>query len=248
MDDKFQAMIKELESKTKLANNVDLKNILTKISQLFQEKKAENENLVSVLNSYKTFDADIVKLNIGGKIFSTYKATLCKKIKNAISPNLFYDPHLLQTLVSNLPDASRDENQAIFIDRDPEHFPFILNYLRFIGSSDFIFKLPENTKKLEQLKRESEFYKLTSLYEAITENFLNKNLINSNILSNEKFEELTELCNLSSKKWYLVYRATTNGFGAKDFHLKCDNIPKTLTIIKTTNSCIFFSSLKNITE
>jgi len=48
------------------------------------------------------------------------------------------------------------------------------------------------------------------------------------------------LINFSDKsKWNLLYRASVDGFGASDFHRKCDNHPNTLTIIKTTNNYIF---------
>jgi hypothetical protein len=47
--------------------------------------------------------------------------------------------------------------------------------------------------------------------------------------------------NLSSlsKEWNLIYRASRDGFGANDFHLKCDKKPNTLVIIKSTNGNIF---------
>ena len=47
------------------------------------------------------------------------------------------------------------------------------------------------------------------------------------------------LCKFEDQKWKLLYRASRDGFGATDFHEKCDNIPNTLTIIKTRNSCVF---------
>lgn len=37
----------------------------------------------------------------------------------------------------------------------------------------------------------------------------------------------------------LLYRGSRDGFGAKFFHFKCDNIPKTLAIIETTKGSIF---------
>jgi hypothetical protein len=40
-------------------------------------------------------------------------------------------------------------------------------------------------------------------------------------------------------KWELLYRATRDGFGAKDFHQKCDNFKNTLVIIKSTSGNIF---------
>lgn len=37
----------------------------------------------------------------------------------------------------------------------------------------------------------------------------------------------------------LLYRGSLHGFRSSKFHDKCDNIPKTLTIIKATNGNIF---------
>lgn len=36
-----------------------------------------------------------------------------------------------------------------------------------------------------------------------------------------------------------MYRGSLHGFKASDFHSKCDNIPKTLTVIKATSGNIF---------
>jgi hypothetical protein len=43
----------------------------------------------------------------------------------------------------------------------------------------------------------------------------------------------------STQNFDLLYRGSLHGFKASDFHKKCDNIPKTLTIIKSTNGNIF---------
>lgn len=52
--------------------------------------------------------------------------------------------------------------------------------------------------------------------------------------------QLFELCGLSDNtKLALLYRGTRDGFGAKEFHLKCDDVAKTLTIIKTTLGHVF---------
>ena len=42
-----------------------------------------------------------------------------------------------------------------------------------------------------------------------------------------------------SKKGILLYRATRDGFGAKDFHSKCDGKAKTITIIKNNLNYVF---------
>lgn len=69
--------------------------------------------------------------------------------------------------------------------------------------------------------------------------FLIKRL-DSNILNYELKLKLINLCQFPiDQKWKLLYRGSENGFGAQDFHSKCDNKPNTLTIIKSTNGYIF---------
>jgi hypothetical protein len=64
--------------------------------------------------------------------------------------------------------------------------------------------------------------------------------------TDELYQKLRDLCKFEDQKWKLIYRASRDGFGAADFHERCDNIQNTLTIIKTKNSSIFggFSSEK----
>jgi hypothetical protein len=62
----------------------------------------------------------------------------------------------------------------------------------------------------------------------------------STILADMK-EELLKLCEF---KWHqefeLLYRGSLHGFRVDDFHSRCDNIPKTVTLVKAAESgCIF---------
>ena len=41
-----------------------------------------------------------------------------------------------------------------------------------------------------------------------------------------------------NESWELIYRASTDGFGSRDFHAKCDGFKKTLTIIEKTGNQI----------
>jgi hypothetical protein len=51
---------------------------------------------------------------------------------------------------------------------------------------------------------------------------------------------LSELCQFpKDQKWRLLYRATRDGFGAKDFHQKCDHFENTLVVIKSTEGNVF---------
>ena len=67
-----------------------------------------------------------------------------------------------------------------------------------------------------------------------------KFICESAILSTEQMVELMNLCKFSSdRKWKLVFRATTDGFGAKDFHSKCDSYQNSLVVIKSINGNVF---------
>lgn len=55
-------------------------------------------------------------------------------------------------------------------------------------------------------------------------------------------EQLFNLCEFSDSsptRWNLLYRASSDGFRASNFHSKCDYQTKTLTVIKTRNGNIF---------
>jgi hypothetical protein len=56
------------------------------------------------------------------------------------------------------------------------------------------------------------------------------------------------LCEFSSNdKWSLLYRGTRDGFGAKDFHSKCDGHSNTLTILKAAESSFIFGGYTMVT-
>ena len=59
-------------------------------------------------------------------------------------------------------------------------------------------------------------------------------------------QELMSICEFPIKqKWNLLYRATKDGFTSSRFHLKCDNTPNTLVIIKSTDGNVFGGYTKN---
>jgi len=63
----------------------------------------------------------------------------------------------------------------------------------------------------------------------------------SRILSGNQQSELINLCGFSLKnKWTLLYRGSRDGFGAADFHSKCDGHKNTLTILKASGTSYIF--------
>ncbi|KAG5500395.1 hypothetical protein JKF63_03487 [Porcisia hertigi] len=87
----------------------------------------------------------VVVLNVGGKKVTTLHSTLCS------SPSL-----LAQWAESNFEEFPRDLQGHPFLDRDPENFVHILNYLRGYG-------LPNKADDLVAVAEDAELYQLESL-------------------------------------------------------------------------------------
>ena len=88
----------------------------------------------------------LVKLNVGGEIFWTTDDTLTSR-----------GPNMLSCMIQH-PNPARKVGDALFIDRDPKAFRWILNYLR--GSR----VLPrKNSPDMYLVKEEAEYYAIDSL-------------------------------------------------------------------------------------
>jgi hypothetical protein len=89
-----------------------------------------------------------------------------------------------------------------------------------------------------RLRFESNKNKITS---DILGSFVSERIsMKSAIFTHTQMKELMGLCGFSRiQRWKLLYRASNDGFSAKNFHDKCDGKRNTLTVIKTANSNIF---------
>ena len=98
---------------------------------------------------------EIVKLNVGGSIFTTTLTTLGKYPDTSMLAVMF-DPD------SGRPPAIQDSNGAYFIDRDPKAFEVVLRYLR----NGKLYKGYGLSN--EELLDEAKFYGLTGLEAELT--------------------------------------------------------------------------------
>ncbi|CAL2033841.1 unnamed protein product [Caenorhabditis brenneri] len=103
---------------------------------------------------YNLLPDDIVKLNVGGKVFHTKKATLAKfgLFKRELERHEFF---------TYKTDIEFDDAGNIFIDRSPKHVDTILNYMR-----DGVAPLPEKQPDLVEVYREAKHYELHDLVDA----------------------------------------------------------------------------------
>ena len=75
-----------------------------------------------------------------------------------------------------------------------------------------------------------------------------ENLSQSQILTNDQTKDLINLCEFSfDDQWSLIYRASRDGYGAKDFHFKCDDHSPTLTLLKAKQSKYIFGGYTEAT-
>jgi len=85
----------------------------------------------------------MIDLNVGGQVFETARATLVQQKDS-----------YLGTLLSGRYQLSRDRSGRIFINRDPEYFRLILNFLRNPQTPP----MPRDSAESEALVREAGYY------------------------------------------------------------------------------------------
>ena len=93
----------------------------------------------------------IIKLDVGGTIFKTSLSTLTR-----------YEGSMFAAMFSGRHPLVPDENGCYFIDRDPEPFRYILEFLR-CGSEPMPVEIPAEDMRV--VLREAEFYGLRSIME-----------------------------------------------------------------------------------
>ena len=144
-------------------------------NKIIHEERKKIQAEVEVFNAYKqglnASDDDIIQLNVGGQKFTTTRSTL-RQINGS----------LLATMFSGSMERSlkHDKDGAVVLDFNPEHFSWILNYLRARKIST-----PENTPVLPKVAKDQE------------ENF---NILFHYLGLNDKLTWLTEKFNLRGSK------------------------------------------------
>jgi hypothetical protein len=138
----------------------DLKNLLSKIKNEVEKLEKEKKEMIQEKQEFQEIKKKLekvssqakskIKLNVGGKIFTTSLNTLTME-KNTYFSSMFSENFNTQP----------DEDGEYFIDRNPEHFHLILDYLRNPTKE---VNLNEMTKKeLEDFYYEVDYYSIQSL-------------------------------------------------------------------------------------
>jgi len=162
----------------------------------------------------------IIYMLVQGKKVATFQRTLCK-----IPGSKLYDTF------HGEPALPKNEDGCYIIDRPKKAFAGILNFLRS-GK----FYVPKDAESKAELEYEIEYWGLSdsytkdgggwALYEGTT------------LLDKSLQKQLNEWYGKADKHWKIIYKASTDGWEATDFHKKCDNKGPTLTVI-SANKFLF---------
>ena len=110
---------------------------------------AFDDDKTKMKKMYKNIES-VVTVNVGGMHHTTLRSILCAD-KNSMLAAMFFDFHKVETL----------RDGSYFIDADGKHFRIILNYLR--GRIGYSNDLPSDKGRLQELRRETDFYNLLDL-------------------------------------------------------------------------------------
>ena len=141
---------------------------------------------------------------------------------------VFIPGSMLHVMFSGRFDTKPSEDGSYFIDRDGTHFRYILNYLR---TGQLI--VPKDWTVCREILAEAEFYQVEGIIKALKISCFKKSVI----LSSDQtlVNWLKESLAITNDCDKLLYRASSNGWAASNFHSRCDNKGPTVTVVKSGN-------------
>ncbi|XP_072050106.1 BTB/POZ domain-containing protein KCTD6-like [Amphiura filiformis] len=95
--------------------------------------------------------AEIVKLNVGGVIYTTSRSTLTK-----------YPNSMLGTMFSGRLPTTKDEHGNYWIDANGQTFGYVLEFLR-----RGCLMVPDHFQDFEILEKEADFYQINELTQSV---------------------------------------------------------------------------------
>ncbi|XP_072180578.1 BTB/POZ domain-containing protein KCTD6-like [Diadema setosum] len=157
---------------------------------------------------------DFVNVNVGGTIYTTSRATLCR-----------FPDSMLGSMFSDRLPSTRDEKGNYLIDGDGPLFRHVLNFLR-----RSVLVLPEDFKELDMLAQEADYYQINELTEAVSQLRNEKEEV-------EKRQEFIELqfSGRSTMTWFIygswdilqkipVVKENFRNIHGQQINSKCDGV------------------------
>jgi hypothetical protein len=183
---------------------------------------------MEMIEKTKKFEATYLK-SLEDQLEASLKSFETKSLEQSLkeTEESFRNPNLL---IESIRKMQREQEEAI---------------------AELKLKLDEQSQVKNNLIDMNEFKPNLSInqdsFGQLRLNEYSKNPFESQILSGNQPLELLKLCEFSLKdRWTLLYRGTRDGFGAANFHSKCDDHNNTLTILKAKGSSYIFGGFTSI--
>ena len=183
---------------------------------------------MEMIEKTKNFEATYLK-SLEDKLEASLKSIETKSLEQSLNETeeAFRNPNLL---IESIQDEQRKQEKAI---------------------AELKLKLDEQSQVKDNLIRMNEFKPNLSFIQGyfgqLNLNEYSIDPFKSQILKDKQPSELIKVCEFSSKdKWTLLYRGTRDGFGAANFHSKCDGQKNTLTILEAHGTSYIFGGFKSI--
>lgn len=210
----FRVLADQLQDKISKAK-MELETKLKAVSDAEEKLGKEKEEMAKRF----PLKQEVVTLNIGGKKFSTYKSTLTK-----------YPGSLLEAMFSGRHVLAQDEKGRVFVDRSPQMFEKILDFLR----TGIIYR-PENSYYEQLWSEELDYFGLKEIVERSAGYFSD-----SEILDSEMEIQLNDWIGGKSRRWKLIYRGSdVKDLNGSEFHHYCDGQPETIVLVMTEKGDVF---------
>jgi len=196
-----------------------------KIQQAHEDLKCQQDEIASRHGDVNADSSDVLDINAGGKIISVTRGTLT---------------HLQGTPLAGLFSGRWDDRLkmdgtgSMFLDVNPEFFQSIIDYLNEskISPPD----APPDPPVIDEddkvvFERLLEIFGMKNVYHPYSTTLTDPShtkALRGFLLEDGEYGELE-----------LLYRGSRDGFGAEDFHGKCDNKGATVTVIRDVGGSLF---------
>jgi hypothetical protein len=192
-------------------------------------KQKIDDIYMEMIQKTKTFEAAYLQ-SLADKLNASLKSFETKSLEQSLKETVetFRNPNLL---IQSIREMQRQQEEAI---------------------AGLKFKLDEQSQVKENMKKVNQFtpnlsFSPDSFGLLYLNEYSNIDPFKSQILKDKQPFDLIKVCEISlNDKWTLLYRGSRDGFGANDFHSKCDNHKNTLTIIKAKGTSFIFGGFTSI--
>ena len=103
MAETLNEMLDEFKKDAALVEKTEaqIKQKAERLSDKLNKDKSDNDTIMDKFKKYEKIESKIIKLNVGGTLFSTMRSTLIKKIKDKDTEK-FHQPNIFEGIHSTL--------------------------------------------------------------------------------------------------------------------------------------------------